>query len=131
MPFIKKFFWKAYLVIILTFALVSLSSMFLLPNPSWLEYAVHILILAFPTLGLAGFVMRKPMYCQYFWKVVFFFSVPYLLWIQFFRFLISDRWCDSNTCALLSLSFGIVFYAPMLMGLFQYAFRSPKIWEMK
>lgn len=126
-----KMFWKAYLFLVLIFFPLSLLSMFVLPNPSWVEYVVRILFLAFPIFGLVGFVLNKPIYRQWVWKVVFFFSVIYLSWIQIIRFLNSYGWCESNTCVLLSLLFGLVFYMPLLIGLFQYAFNCKEIWERK
>ncbi len=126
-----KLFWKAHLFLILIFFPLSLLSMFVLPNPSWVEYVVRILFLVFPIFGLVGFVFNKPIYRQWVWKVVFFFSVIYLSWIQIIRFLNSYGWCESNTCVLLSLLFGFVFYVPLLIGLFQYAFSCKEIWERK
>lgn len=129
----KTIFWKAYSALLATLTVLSIFLSISTPGILWIEYAPRIIFMTFAAFGLIGFSWKKHLGRQWIWKIIFF-----LVSISFVLVILTSgnseaNWdfCKSLWCYTLYNAIGFIIVAPILIGLFQYAFKCKEIWEKK
>lgn len=132
-----KYFWKIYSTVFLI-VIVSIFVLGLLFfggqwQHGFLKSVILLFIIFSPIIGLIGFAWRKPLGWMWIWKFmscVFIFCAVFELIGRVIDIVNQDESCFGAWCFVIEpllFTLGL----PLIIGLYQYAFRSPGIWERK
>lgn len=130
----KQFFWKTYASFFVFIVILTIIATLLAPQSiRWSEYLLRMLVISIATFGLCGFVWKKYIGKAWFWKMDFFSVVLVLVWVTLRSGDSSGlhQLCSGVMCSVANDFIGFMLIAPLLWGLFSYAFRSKDMWLKK